>query len=160
MGQLESNPNEQNVTSQLYPVEWLPYDSSTDGQIVLALTALLTTGNSFGANIDITSAGGTFSNTVTLSYQSGFTSVYLGMVQIPAPSSSDPIYPLTISADISCSTSFTYVASSQHAIGQKVQGGNTEVLSYQAGVFCNDVGSDNDWNDLVLTYQLFSQSDD
>jgi hypothetical protein len=42
----------------------------------------------------------------------------------------------------------------------KEQNGKVEPICYEATIFCNDEGDDNDWNDCVLTFQLYNASDD
>jgi hypothetical protein len=67
--------------------------------------------------------------------------------------------PIQIAGTVSVnSAALTQSVSAQHSLGAKSNSGDP--VCYQVSVFNNDAGSDNDWNDLVLNFQLYNASTD
>lgn len=146
------------VSQTIYPVEWT--SSSAAPNYVLYATSLITTVFAFSSSVSVTDIQGNDLGTLTLPNTTGFTSVYLGTLTIPAPTTANPVFPITLSSAITCNTTFEHVAGNQHAGGSKLHGGSLVPICYETSTFCNDSGSDNDWNDCVLTFQLFNSSTD
>ena len=140
----------QQISLNMNPLEW-----QNNPNTVLYLGYLQTTGYSFGASIQLTGNNG-FSQSFSLSQEiRPFAYGNIGYVTVPFDA-----FPVTLQATIDCSTDFDVVTSPQQALGLKMEGSNIIPVCYQSTVFCNDSGSDNDYNDFVLISQLFNSSTD
>ena len=144
-------------TSILYPISWL---GSISPNFVLGTSATITTGNTFSAVITFTNTDNNpVGNQITLSPTSGNQVIGLAMQTFEITD-----FPITISSAITCNTPFGICSAEQEPLGIKVINSNTVPVCYQSTVFCNDnannPNSDNDWNDLVLTFQLYNSSTD
>ena len=143
------------INSKLDPLEW-----ENAPKIVLYGTVLRTTGNQFGATITIKNASGTTLKVFDIGPSSGFESKFIG--DITTIQRSD--FPLEISSEITCSTDFDYSNAPQTSLGLKRIGGKDIPVCYQSTLFCNDnlnnPDKDMDYNDFVLTWQLYNSSTD
>jgi hypothetical protein len=138
-------------SSIMNPIEWAPGQTN----YVLGITGLVTSAYTFGASITITD------NSLppnTWNYnQSGIT----GFAGIPGSviTLNNVTLPITISGTITNNSNVSNQSTTnQHALGSK--GNNGVPACYQVSNFVNDAGTDNDYNDLVMNFQLFCSSTD
>ena len=145
----------QTLTSKLQPTKW-----DNQPKMVLYGTYLITTVFDFSAEVTITSALDEVIGTFSIPKKSGFDGGYIGELTIPQ----DTKFPLIINSKITCSTDFDYSIADQVALGTKVIKDKRYPVSYQATQFCNDnlkdPNRDMDYNDFVLTWQLYNSSTD
>ncbi|CAM1372776.1 hypothetical protein [Tenacibaculum xiamenense] len=146
----------QTITSKLSPVEW-----NFEPNTVLYGTVLRTTDKQFGATIKIENHKGDLIESFSLKSSSGFESNFIGSVDITDASD----FPLIIKSTITCSTDFECVNAPQTHLGLKLNKKGTPVpVCYQSTLFCNDslndTKKDMDYNDFVITWQLYDSSHD
>ena len=148
---------EQYFSVTLDPLEW-----GNNKNFVLYGTALITTANEFKADITVKDVhkNKLFPSPFQIPEEKGYKSIYIGSVTIPNKES----FPITISGTINCSTKFDYVVAPQVALGLKDVGDKIIPVCYQSTLFCNDNADDPnrdmDYNDFVLTWQLYNGSTD
>lgn len=141
-------------STQLYPLEW-----GKNPNIVLYLGFLQTTANKFGVEITLTGKNN-FSKSFTVDYkQRSFSFYNINHVVIP-----DSALPVTLTANITCSTDFKIDAAFQAGLGKKDIKGSQVPVCYQSTIFCNDnvndKNPDQDYNDFVIIAQLYNSSTD
>lgn len=120
-------------------------------QIVLDLVAYTTSGFTYSAQI----TGPSLNNKIDTGELSGADIFFSGSGnKIQGYQQGDT---LTFNVEITCNTEFDAIEVNNMRIGLKPV---DQAITYQSIIFCNDSGSDNDWNDLVVTLSLYSQSGD
>ena len=146
------------IEQKLMPTEWHHFP---DAPCMLYATALITTSNTYSAKVKIMDSQNKVIGKLELQPSSGTTSILLGQFEMPTPTPANPVYPITIESEITANTEFDNKAGAQQSSGYK--SANLPVLPkmqtpicFEVSNYCNDADSNNDWNDCVLTYQLFS----
>lgn len=126
-----------------------PYWASTKPNIILVATYYTTSGYQYSASI----SGPGLSNPVTFPDNNSGVAVNVLPASIYSAGTTYP-YVITISTN---SPSLAMQVQNSTEIGTKTNG---DAITYQGFFFSNDAGSDNDWNDCVVTLALFNDSTD
>ncbi len=139
------------VDFKMNPVEW----PSGQTNYVLAVSGVVTTSYEFAASLTIEDSSSPKNswpcNIAPVSGFTGFPAQIITMQNVT--------FPITISGSTTNnSSSAVQSTSNQHGIGSK--GNNGVPVCYQVSNFVNDGGSDNDFNDFVINFQLFCSSTD
>lgn len=146
------------VTTSIYPNEWI--DQKKLKGLFFISYGLITTGYTASANIRVSSANGEVKFAFNVPEKTGADAFFIGKGDLVSSQDPAALFPLKIEADISYNSSFNSVSGPQVALGSKISDGVLTPVSYLNNIFVNDAGGDNDWNDLVLSFQLFSESAD
>lgn len=135
----------------MQPIDW--QDPAPNYSI--GISGIVTTVETFNVNNGlIVDQNGNSLGSFQINNVTGFT--FVGSTPVSFQNAS---FPITVSGTINVTgTALNMSVSTQHALGSKSNSGVP--VCYQVSVFCNDDGADNDWNDLVLNFQLFDSSTD
>lgn len=149
------------------PYKWhIPaYEGTSELNTVMEVTYLVTTCHNFdissltlvdnnGNTIDLTLPDGSTKSDYSKTGITGNGSTYVGRYKL----STSTAYPLSLSTNVSNNSGAQKTSIQPFTpLGVKSSG---VVACHQGNLFCNDKGSDKDYNDLVLTFQLYTQSTD
>jgi hypothetical protein len=136
----------------IYPNEWITNQPNT----ILIVSGYTTTGGTYTGSVQITDS--TQTEIASFSFNAVGGNSVINITPIPMVSTYSTNFPWTVNGTITASLGTAqFLQPAQFPISLKPDG---TVACYSTTVLSNDGGSDNDWNDLVLNFQLFNDSTD
>lgn len=137
-------------TAILYPNGW-----QNQNNVWVAINGFASAGYSFNLSGTICTANGGTPIPFSASNLTGMGNAFnAAFCQVQG---SNNMWPITINWTISSgSPVLDYYQDNQYAMGSKKPNG--KVIAQFIPLFINDSGSDNDWNDLVVFFQVYDQS--
>jgi hypothetical protein len=136
-------------------VKLTPYWTSNKPNVILVITYYTTSGYEYSATISNGKApqGGGLNQPVT--FPSNSSGVSVNTLTLPNYQSGQTLsYTINISSN---SPKLSMAVQNSTPFGVKPNG---DTLTYQGAFFSNDAGSDNDWNDCVISFALYNDSTD
>ena len=138
----------------IYPNEWI---GNSDPNIILIVSGFTTTSGTYTGS-DITIKDSTGAQIAIFSFNAVGGNNAITTLTIPMISTPSTNFPWTVTGTITASLGTAqFLQPVQVPISLKPDG---TVACYSTTILSNDGGSDNDWNDLVLNFQLFNDSTD